>query len=409
MMARPDRVALVVSEYLTDNFSGGLAIYTYRIAQGLKEAGVSVEVFFPGKTSETFFHDGVLVHRIDWRSGLIIRAIRKIVHLLRSKTLDNIQNIVLRGLLLRKSLIRQHKQTPFAIIQYTHLEGLGVWRLKVPTVIRLSSYFDLWASNGQLKAGVFGNYLEDKGLRNADGVFGPGRYVAEFVGKKLNIETRVIESPFIPQRIDEDAVIFNQHLRGIRYGLYYGAFVEYKGVYVLTEAVDAFLEDHQDYNFVWVGPNRPGYSKNGKAVSEYILNKLSHHKDRVIYFKAQEHSKLFPIISGAQFVAMPSLAENFSNASIETMSLGQILIGTNGRTFEQLIQHGINGYLCEPDDVASLLSSMKLAATLTPQERTEMGELARERVLGLNPEIIVSQLLDFYSEIISKNREKVQV
>ncbi len=399
-------MALVVPEYVTERHTGGLANYTYRVATGLQSFGITAEIFFPGNIDEVFLHDGITVHRVSWGTGLLRRIIRKLVYLTRSESLNRILAIVLKNRALRCALKMRHLVSQFDIVQYSHLEGTGFWRINLPTVIRLSSYPDLWLPHGYQNTSSIERYLEDKALIRADGVFGPGRYVAEYVGKKLGIKTEVIESPFIPSEELDDANLFDQHLSGKKYALYFGALAEYKGVYILADAVDQFLLNYPGHHFVWVGTNR-GRPKNGLYPLQNIKNRLQRHGDRVIYFDALKHAQLFPIVKGAEFVTTPSLAENFSNTSIEAMSLGKVLIGTNGRSFEQLIKDGYNGLLCEPGDVASLLTTMQKAADLSTTERIEMGDRAKERVLGLNPDKIVSQLIDYYSNIIATTSDKL--
>ncbi len=46
---------------------------------------------------------------------------------------------------------------------------------------------------------------------------------------------------------------------------------------------------------------------------------------------------------------LPSRIDNLTNTCIESMALGKVVIGTQGAIFEQLIEDGVNCFLCRID------------------------------------------------------------
>ena len=62
------------------------------------------------------------------------------------------------------------------------------------------------------------------------------------------------------------------------------------------------------------------------------------------------------------------------------------MIGTDGTSFEQLIDDGKNGLLCVPGDAESLLNKMNVAAGMSGEQKEEMGQKARKRIDRLAPE-----------------------
>lgn len=46
-------------------------------------------------------------------------------------------------------------------------------------------------------------------------------------------------------------------------------------------------------------------------------------------------------------ILMPSLSDNLPNSCAEAMSLGKIVIGTNGSSLEQFIENKKNGFLAK--------------------------------------------------------------
>ena len=395
------RIALITIEYITEpSFAGGLANYTYRLACGLRNLGHEAEVFVCGEFEESFTHDGIIVHRLQIRLFKYLRSLQRLNWRLRH---DYDIYLIEHMLALRSGLKRRHRERPFDIVHYTHLLGCGALRTCLPSVVRLSSYKDLRVPFGGHTTFLL-SFLDDVGLKRADAVFAPSEYVAGYVRSKLNIPVAVIRSPFIMPQEDEDASIWEQHLRARkRYGLYFGSLVEYKGVFVLSQALKTVLEEDKDMHFVFVG--RELWSKReGKGASTFILGELAAFKDRVIRFDSLHHAQLFPIIRHADFVTLPSLDDNFPNTCLEAMALEKVVIGTRGRSFDEIFEDGKSGILCEPDDVASLVDAIRRAAAMSPDERQRMGRFARERIDQLVPEKTVAEHVLFYQETINRKR-----
>ena len=74
------------------------------------------------------------------------------------------------------------------------------------------------------------------------------------------------------------------------------------------------------------------------------------------------------------FVILPSLVENLSNACIEAMYFERVVIGTDGVSYEQLIDDGISGLLCKPNDADSLLEKMNEAASMSETQKRKLGK-----------------------------------
>ncbi|MEL7224151.1 MAG: glycosyltransferase family 4 protein [Cyanobacteria bacterium J06576_12] len=433
------RVVLLVTEYISEKkFAGGLANYTYRIAQGLKDLGHEPIVVVSAAEYKTLWHNGIQVRRVraylpQWirvpkkMMGIPIklpfRAVRKLrnlynkrpnapaqqavineLHMPASNQLNTAMYLLGLGFGIRKALEEIHKESPVDVAHYTHLSGISTFRVsKIPSVVRLSSHRDLWKPHNCQFAGPMQRRLEDIGVKRADRVVCPSHWVADYVTQKLDVPIQVVESPFVPPPDPEDTTVFEEMIGPqTTYGLYFGSLAEWKGIFVLAEALEPFLQQHPDYTFVFVG--RTLSEKEGLPAPAYIKKRLSAYSDRIKILGALRHPKLFPIIRGAQFVALPSLADNFPNACLESMWLERVTIGTRGRSFDQLIEHEKNGFLCEPGDVESLRRALEKAAELPAEQRTKMGAAAKQRIQQLTPEKVVSELLKVYEQAIADKK-----
>ena len=433
------RIALVVTEYVTEaNYAGGLANYTYRVAIALKKLGHEPIVFVIPSQDEIIDHEGIEVIRVSHGSpralSFSVKVVTKLIHILIrlwSKTFRTL-NLLIPSISeenrlhqkiysflvkidtfwvatplflgaafsMRHALFLKNKECKIDLIQYTHLWGIGCLRLSLPTVVRLSSYRDLWIPYNFQFSQPIEKLLEDIALKRADRVIAPSHWVADYVTKKLEIPIEVIESPFVPPSEAEDPSILESTINPQEtYALYFGSLAEWKGVFVLMDALKLFLDNHQNYSFIFIG--RDLTWKDGLAASDYIRQNLKDYGNRVKVLVSLRHPQLFPIIRRANFVVLPSLAENFPNTCLEAMWLKKVVIGTLGRSFEQLITHGDNGFLCEPGDINSLLTMMSLVASLTDSELAIMGEKAHERIQQLNPENVVDKLVKIYQSLVS--------
>jgi len=127
---------------------------------------------------------------------------------------------------------------------------------------------------------------------------------------------------------------------------------------------------------------------------------------RLMIFGNLPHAQLYPIITGAHLVVLPSLIDDLPNACLEAMGLGRVVIGTSGSSFEELISDDVNGFLV-PRDNPQMLAEKMIAAWIDPR-LSEMATAARQRVLEFAPEKTISSLLSYYSEVLSHDRHKNQ-
>ena len=250
--------------------------------------------------------------------------------------------------------------------------------------------------------GRFERWIEDRGLRRAHAVFAPSQYVADYVSGKLGREVKVIESPFVAPTFKADESALHSVWDGESpFGLYFGSLSQWKGVFVLAEALRQFLAEHPHLQFVWVGNDLS--HRQGVPASQWIANHLSEFAARVHYFPALPHAQLYPILRRAKFVALPSLADNLPNACLESMAMGRVVIGTIGRSLDQLITDGKSGLLCQPGSRQDLVRCLSAAAALSDIERERIGREAIRAVATRSPSVLGPQLIEFYQQTLQKS------
>jgi glycosyltransferase involved in cell wall biosynthesis len=65
---------------------------------------------------------------------------------------------------------------------------------------------------------------------------------------------------------------------------------------------------------------------------------------------------------------------------LEAAAMARPIITTDTTGCREVVQHGVNGYLCKVRDVESLAAAMQAMINLTPDQRTQMGLEGHKRV-----------------------------
>jgi len=396
------RIGFVTLEYVTEesSYDGGLANYLHRTALSLKGMGHEPVVVVGSNRDEAFVDQGIEVRRVD-TSG---NRIRSVIDLYTFRRYTTFLELVSVGMKLRAGLRNVHARKPLSVVQYSHLGGLGFFRPSgVPSVIRLSSYTPLARERG----GYEGmrdceirqqERFENWAMRRASGIFGPSRVISKLVEKDLGRPVAVIESPFVMDTVDTDDSLYRERLEGKEYLFYFGTLNVLKGIPTIAEVIRGVLDRHPGLFFAFAGKEREGYR--GMSMMDYVRQRAGEHRNRVLYLGKLRHDRLYPILANALAVVLPSRIDNFPNTCLEAMAHRQVIVGTWGTSFEQLLEDGKSGLLCLPDDPASLSEAIGKAISLSGEARSMMGEKAWERVQGLRPEIAVGQLLSFYGTVL---------
>lgn len=387
------RIIFVTPEFLAKNKpSTGLPNYLFRVSKALINMGHTPIIVTSGDKSEHVFYDGIEVFRE-----------RTMVEFNKRPELNYIYNSIMSSYKLNKIVRKICKEVKVDIVQYASLFGLAFFHNKVPSIIRLSSYAKIYFGSNKSFSEFYVktmSFIERIATRNISGIIAPSNIMAREFQKDVLKKVYVIETPFENDVKTMDYSLYNEMLKDKKYILFFGTLYAEKGIYVISNIIYEVLDKNPDYYFVFIGKNE---KINSEDPLKIIYKNAGKYKDRVIYIKPLTHDLLYPIISKADIVTLPSLMENFSNACIEAMYFGRIVIGTEGTSFEQLIIDGYNGFLAAPNNSSSLLEKINLAINISYKKKTEMSLLAKNRINKLQPEIAVRRLIKYYQFIINKH------
>lgn len=99
----------------------------------------------------------------------------------------------------------------------------------------------------------------------------------------------------------------------------------------------------------------------------------------------------------------PSRFEGFGYAALEAMACGKPVIASNSSSLPEVVEDGVCGILCQPDDVDAFAEACKKLAE-DPMLCRRMGEAARERAVRLfSEEVVVPKYIQLF-EALSEGR-----
>ena len=87
-----------------------------------------------------------------------------------------------------------------------------------------------------------------------------------------------------------------------------------------------------------------------------------------------------PAIAAADCVVLPSYREGLPRSLLEGSAMGRPLIATDVPGCRDVVEDGVNGFLCAPRSAESLAEAIRRMADLSPKQRAAMGRQSRRKV-----------------------------
>ena len=95
------------------------------------------------------------------------------------------------------------------------------------------------------------------------------------------------------------------------------------------------------------------------------------------------------LIEQADCVVLPSYREGLSRVLLEAGSLARPIVTSDVPGCRDVVEDGVNGFLCKVKDAKSLAMQMEKMIGLEPAQRLAMGQKGREKVVKEFDEAIV--------------------
>ncbi|PIT88265.1 MAG: hypothetical protein COU29_03290 [Candidatus Magasanikbacteria bacterium CG10_big_fil_rev_8_21_14_0_10_36_32] len=209
--------------------------------------------------------------------------------------------------------------------------------------------------------GVDEEYLVDSGFYKS-------------VYEKSVILPNGVETDIFKPQPAELSLLGLEHLAGKKIVLFIGNLMPIKRLDLLIEAL-GILND-SELSLVVVGGGYDEY-RYKKMLSESKL------EDKVIFTgHCADAKRLTAFCNAADCLVVPSDTESFSLVAIYALSSGLPVIASDIPGLRGRVSDGVDGFLFKKGSAESLAARLKKFFELPPEQRKQMGEKGREKVLS---------------------------
>jgi len=167
-----------------------------------------------------------------------------------------------------------------------------------------------------------------------------------------------------------------------------------KGIVEYVEAAKILKEKYKNVEFQLLGSldavNNTAISK--EQMQEWVDVGL------VNYLGVTDDVKEF--IKKADCVVLPSYREGTPRTLLESASMSKPIVTTNVPGCKEVVNDGVNGYLCEVRNTMDLADKMEMMLNLSEEERKVMGEVGRVKMINeFDEKIVIGKYLDALKQL----------
>jgi glycosyltransferase involved in cell wall biosynthesis len=164
-----------------------------------------------------------------------------------------------------------------------------------------------------------------------------------------------------------------------------------KGIGEYVEAARQLRQRYPNVRFQLLGPDG---ASNPSAIP--VEEALQWQAEGVIEYLG-EASDVRPAIVAADCVVLPSYREGVPRVLLEAAAMERPIIATNVPGCKDIVEHGVNGLLCEKQSAEDLARQMEAMLALGEPARREMGRAGRMKV---QQEFDVKKVVAHYRSVI---------
>jgi len=196
----------------------------------------------------------------------------------------------------------------------------------------------------------------------------------------------------------------NKKIHEIKTFLFAGRLLKDKGVKEYVEAAKILLKKHKNVQF-----NVLGFIDQSNPNSIPYQDIFLWQKDGIINYLG-ETTDVRPYLEETTCLVFPSYyREGISRILMEAASMETPIITTDNVGCKDIVDHDVNGYLCEIKNVNALVACMEQFLTLEDNDMITMGKLGRKKMIKLFDEQLIIKSYDLAIKNILHTSQKRSV
>jgi glycosyltransferase involved in cell wall biosynthesis len=125
-------------------------------------------------------------------------------------------------------------------------------------------------------------------------------------------------------------------------------------------------------------------------------------EDRVTFPGYIDSDDLPLLLNSVDAFVMPSYAELQSIATLEAMSCAKPILAANARALPELVQHGLNGYLFNPQNAESLAENIRRFLD-HPERWHALGQASVQRARPHQLEHTIKRYVEWYESVLGRS------
>jgi len=264
-----------------------------------------------------------------------------------------------------------------------NISGLGTVFIKESLVTRVVKWLYRYSLSKSSK--VFFQNSDDRDLFVESGLIDFGKC-------SLLPGSGIDTNKFMPVKCKKEDNIFRFLL--IARMLKDKGIVEYVEAAKIIENIELKIEDYSKVEFQLLGSldavNNTAISK--EQMQEWVDAGF------VSYLGVTDDVKEF--IQKADCVVLPSYREGTPRTLLESASMSKPIVTTNVVGCKEVVNDGVNGYLCEVRNAEDLAEKMEMMLKLSEDERKAMGEAGRVKMINeFDERIVIGKYLEVLKEL----------
>jgi glycosyltransferase involved in cell wall biosynthesis len=180
--------------------------------------------------------------------------------------------------------------------------------------------------------------------------------------------------------------------------LFIGRLIKDKGIFEYINAARITRKKYPHANFNIIGPFWTQNLKNNTITQTQLHNWI----DEGVIDYLGEKKDVRKYIGEADCVVLPSYREGTSNTLLEAASMEKPAIATNTTGCREIVEDKITGLLCNAKDETDLADKMQKMISLSEQERKQMGQRARQKIIKeYDKQIVIAAYLKAIKEALA--------